>query len=288
MMAGATNAAFMSSRREVSREVGFPGSDIDVLPDPGWEPSLRNPWAKLRTTRSRDEPARRPCSVSADTTQVSTTSRHARFVPRGRDSVLTLGNLLPSARIALVKLRPREPLPSARPARRLTRTMSDWERFSAEVYHERRYRNWIISEEMGDVRFLPEVGVVMVHRVRAEHIVRELLTNGQPVRAPAPRRVSIATRAPGPPVTAAGRSADAIPVSIRQTAARARAQEARAQKATPISRARIVTGSLGLGTAAGVFIAALAIRLDDSALLLALSLFLWAGRLILEDGPIPA
>ena len=37
-----------------------------------------------------------------------------------------------------------------------------------------------------------------------------------------------------------------------------------------------------------MFVASLAIRLDDAALLLALSLFLWGGRLILDDAPILA
>jgi hypothetical protein len=147
--------------------------------------------------------------------------------------------------------------------------VNDWERVAADVYLDRRYRNWIINEEMGDVRFLPDVGIVMVHRVRAEHIVRELLANPRPVGIPATRRLSITTR----PVGSLVRH---VTVSVPP------------QAIAPLSRWRIFTGWLGLGTATAVFVATLAIRLDDAALLLALSLFLWGGRLILENAPIPA
>jgi hypothetical protein len=150
--------------------------------------------------------------------------------------------------------------------------MSHWERFSADVYLDRRYRNWIISEEMGDVRFLPEVGVVMVHRVRAEHIVRELLVSS-PVGAQASRGLPVTTRPEhvSPPMVLVRRT---VPTPARALA--------------PPSRWRIFTGWLGLGTATAVFVAALAVRLDDAALLLALSLFVWGGRLILDDAPLPS
>jgi hypothetical protein len=154
--------------------------------------------------------------------------------------------------------------------------MSDWERFAADVYHERRYRNWTLSEEMGDVRFLPEVGVVMVHRIRAEHIVRELrpLVVSRPVVAPSPRRLPVATRPQrvSPPIVVMWRAPTPTPP----------------RAVAPPSRWRIFTGWLGLGTATAVFVAALAVQLDDATLLLALSLFLWGGRLILDDAPIPA
>jgi hypothetical protein len=148
--------------------------------------------------------------------------------------------------------------------------VSDWERFAADLYLDRRYRNWVLSEEMGDVRFLPEAGIVMVHRVRAEHIVRELLANPRLVGVPAARRLSITTRPVSPPLMRRA-TVSSTPRAI-----------------APLSRWRIFTGGLGLGTAMAVFVATLAIRLDDAALLLALSLFLWGGRLILEDAPIPA
>jgi len=150
--------------------------------------------------------------------------------------------------------------------------VSDWERFAANVYQERRYRNWILSEEMGDVRFLPGVGVVMVHRVRAEHIVRELRATPMPLAASAPRACPITTRPVSQPLALVPRAM--APMSPRAVA--------------PLSRWRIITGSLGVGVATAVFAAALATWLDDAALLLALSLFLWGGRLILEDGPVPA
>ena len=154
--------------------------------------------------------------------------------------------------------------------------MSDWERFATDVYHERRYRNWTISEEMGDVRFLPEVGVVMVHRVRAEHIVRELrpLVVSRPIAAQPPRRLPVTTwpERVSTPIVVVRRAP--LPTPPRAV--------------VPLSRWRIFTGWLGLGTATAVFVAALAIRLDDAALLLALSLFLWGGRLILDDAPVPA
>jgi hypothetical protein len=145
--------------------------------------------------------------------------------------------------------------------------LSDWERFTTDAYLDHRHRNWILSEEMGDVRFQPEAGVVLVHRVRAEHIVRELVANIRPVRVHATRALP-ATTPPArmrPVPMAAPRSPHMVPPS----------------GVVDHERGRVLWGLLGLGAGAAVFVAALAIRLDDSALLLALAMLLRGGRLIL-------
>ena len=43
-----------------------------------------------------------------------------------------------------------------------------------DQYLDQRHRNWALAEEFGDVIFDYERGVVLVHRVRAEHIARAL------------------------------------------------------------------------------------------------------------------
>jgi len=145
--------------------------------------------------------------------------------------------------------------------------LSDWERFATDAYLDHRHRNWILSEEMGDVRFQPEAGVVLVHRVRAEHIVRELVANTRPVGAHATRALP-ATTSPArerPEPMPAPRSPQMAPPS----------------GVVGHDRWRVLWGLLGLGAGAAMFVAALAIRLDDSALLLALAMLLRGGRLIL-------
>ena len=69
-----------------------------------------------------------------------------------------------------------------------------------------RSRNWALAEELGDVVFVSERGVVLVHRERAEHIARMLVVGGRGVlvledalacpREPA--SASFAGRRPGP------------------------------------------------------------------------------------------
>jgi hypothetical protein len=152
--------------------------------------------------------------------------------------------------------------------------LSDWERFATDAYLDHRHRNWILSEEMGDVRFQPEAGVVLVHRVRAEHIVRELVANTRPVRVRA-TRVLPATTPPArmrPVPMPAPRSPHTAPRSPHM---------APPSGVVGHDRWRVLWGLLGLGAGATVFVAALAIRLDDSALLLALAMLLRGGRLIL-------
>jgi hypothetical protein len=199
--------------------------------------------------------------------------------------LMTLGGLCPTGPFTVVRLQPATALPRARSTRTLTTSIergqaaaatgahvSDWQRFPTNVYLDRRYRNWIISEELGDVRFLPEVGIVMVHRVRAEHIVRELLANPRPGGVSAPRRLSMTTRVVNQPRALLHPAVAPKP----------------APAVAPVRPWRIFSGWLGLGMATGVFVAALVTRLDDAALLLALSLFLWGARRILEDRPVPA
>ena len=50
----------------------------------------------------------------------------------------------------------------------------EWQQFAADTYLDQRHRNWVISEELGDVQFVPDARVVLVHRIRAEHVARAL------------------------------------------------------------------------------------------------------------------
>ena len=50
-----------------------------------------------------------------------------------------------------------------------------WLTVPTNTYLDHRHRNWVVAEEMDDVRFDAERGVALVHRERAEHIVRTLL-----------------------------------------------------------------------------------------------------------------
>lgn len=111
----------------------------------------------------------------------------------------------------------------------------------------RRYRNWVISEDQGDVLFVPESHVVLVHRVSAEHIVRAL---GAVPLAPAPRPC-------GNPH---------VPVADTATT----------------SRWREIYGWLGIVAGAAVLVAALAVPLDDPALVVALMLAVRGGQTIFD------
>jgi hypothetical protein len=173
--------------------------------------------------------------------------------------------------------------------------LSDWERFAADAYLDHRHRNWLISEEMGDVRFQPEAGVVLVHRVRAEHIVRELGTAARAVQILTVPALSVHTPAavvPAARVRAVqARAARTLRVTTLPASpgalARRSADSAAPRAVTAHARRRFLGGGFGLVLGATLFVVALAIRLDDAALLLALALLLRGGRLILEDGPAP-
>jgi hypothetical protein len=136
-----------------------------------------------------------------------------------------------------------------------------WLEFAADIYLDQRHRNWVLSEESGDVVFVPARGVVLVHRERAEHVAAALGAAAeiaalpqQPVPLPAPDPVRlIPARAPELPPLAADAG---------------------------ISRS--VLGWLGIVAGAAVFVAALAVPLDDPALVMALVIGVRGGRLILD------
>jgi hypothetical protein len=54
------------------------------------------------------------------------------------------------------------------------RRTTNWFEISTNTNLDRRHRNWLLAEEVGDVVFVAARGVVLVHPERAEHIVREL------------------------------------------------------------------------------------------------------------------
>ena len=181
--------------------------------------------------------------------------------------------------------------------------MSEWASFATDAYLDHRHRNWVLSEEMGDVRFQPTTGVVLVHRVRAEHIVRELIARpgavrvktvtAVPARSPAVpvRAVQVHSPTPGGGTSRAARVQAARTLRITTSPARVLAHVPRMADSPPprvftsADRWRVLGGWLGLAMGTTLLVAALAIRLDDAALLLALALLLRGGRLILEDAP---
>ena len=52
---------------------------------------------------------------------------------------------------------------------------SPWLELSVDTYLDRRHRTWMRTEELGDVVFISERRVVLVHRERAEGIAAALL-----------------------------------------------------------------------------------------------------------------
>jgi len=157
----------------------------------------------------------------------------------------------------------------------------DWQSFPADVYLDHRHRNWIISEQLGDVRFRSRARVVLVHRQRAEHIVRALPGDGgetRPgaVRAPAPMSPAPA-RLPSIPARRAS-----VPARLPSRPARRPVQTATSLSGPSRSPWRDLWGWTGIAAGAAVFVAALAIPLDDASLLLALALTLRGGRQILD------
>jgi hypothetical protein len=135
---------------------------------------------------------------------------------------------------------------------------NEWCEIAADRYMDERHRNWELAEEFGDVEFVLERGVVLVHRVRAEHIARAL---GVYPEAPAP----------APP----------RPARMRLTRTSAPAPLPMVEpKAT--SRWRDVRGWLVILAGAAVFVAALTVPLGDPALVVALAMGLRGGRLVLD------
>jgi hypothetical protein len=139
------------------------------------------------------------------------------------------------------------------------RRRSEWCEFDTDTYLDRRHPNWILAEELGDVIFVTERRVVLVHRERAEHIARALGWRPEAV-VPEPTFALPAmttTRPPAPGPATVAKSPTVIVNAPR--------------------RWRTACGWLGIVAGAAVFVAALAVPLDDPALVVALMLALRSG-----------
>jgi hypothetical protein len=140
-----------------------------------------------------------------------------------------------------------------------SRFEGEWREFAVDTYLDARHRNWTLAEEMGDVVFTTR-GVVFVHRVRAEHIVRALgaaTIPAPPMPAPCvrvPATTLAACRVPRPPAPCA-----------RIT----------------VPRRRDLLGWLGIMAGAAVYVAALVLPLDDAALVMAMAAAVRGGVTIL-------
>ena len=145
--------------------------------------------------------------------------------------------------------------------------MHEWYEVPTNTYLDHRYQNWLLAEEFGDVVFVPARGIVLVHRERAEHIIRELgivardakvfasLPRLQPAPLPRPRAVAPVHRVPLAPISGHAPS-----------------------------RWGDVRGWVGLVAGAAVFVTALVVPLDDPALVVALLIGVRGGRVILGLG----
>jgi hypothetical protein len=142
--------------------------------------------------------------------------------------------------------------------RTVSRT-TDWLEFSTNTYLDHRHRNWVMAEELGDVVFVAARGVILVDRDRAEHIARalgwrpEVMVREQTFALQA----MTTTRPP-----ALGIATVKAPLVI----------------ANASSRWRAACGWLGIAAGVAVFVGALAVPLDDPALVVALMLALRGGQ----------
>jgi hypothetical protein len=133
-----------------------------------------------------------------------------------------------------------------------------WAEFAADAYLDARHRNWILSEEFGDVLFVAARGVVLVHRERAQHIA-EALGAGRDV-----------ARLEGP-----------VPEPMCLPA-RCAAGPARPSVVAVTSRWPEMLGTLGILLGAAVLVAALAVPLNDAGLVLGCAVVLRGGPTILN------
>lgn len=146
--------------------------------------------------------------------------------------------------------------------------MSPWLEFPVDAYLDKRHRNWVLAEEMGDVKFVPSAEVVLVHPERAEHIIRALRERLDEVLL---------------------EEVLALPVRTTPQPARLRASSVVGRVRVAVPHAEIsgrspwrdILGWLGILTGVAVFVAALTLRLDDPALLVALTLVMRGSRLLL-------
>ena len=137
---------------------------------------------------------------------------------------------------------------------------SEWCVFATDAYLHQRHRNWVLAEEFGDVKFSGDA--VFVHRARAEHIVRTLL---------GAREVLLLEAALALPASPGVGGTRVTPPQPRPLVMKRRG-----------TRWRDIRGWLGILAGAAVFVGALAVPLNDAALLLALVLTLRGGRMILD------
>jgi hypothetical protein len=142
--------------------------------------------------------------------------------------------------------------------------MHEWCEVPTNTYLDRRYPNWLLAEEFGDVVFVPARGVVLVHRERAEHIARELgiVAGDAKVFAPPPRLQPAPLARP------------------RAVAPLRRVPLAPIDSQSP-SLWDDVRGWAGLVAGAVVFVTTLVVPLDDPALVVALLIGVRGGRVIL-------
>jgi hypothetical protein len=152
---------------------------------------------------------------------------------------------------------------------------SKWWEFPPDVYLDRRHRNWVVAEELGDVRFVAGAAVVLVHRERARHIADAL--GAGPDVARLDELVARPAAAPREPVRRPAPSAGGLARGAARTLI-----------ARITSRARAILGGLGIVAGAAVFVTALVLPLDDPALVVALMLAVRGGRMILAVESPPA
>jgi hypothetical protein len=142
---------------------------------------------------------------------------------------------------------------------RITRRTTDWLEFSTNTYLDHRHRNWVMAEEFGDVVFVTTRGIVLVHRERAEHIARAL--GWRPEAIARERAFALSTTPTPSPATGIATAAKVPAVIVNAP-----------------SRWRAACGWLGIVAGVTVFVAALAVPLDDPALVVAVMLALRGGQ----------
>jgi len=146
---------------------------------------------------------------------------------------------------------------------------SAWWKFPADTYLDHRHRNWVLAEEVGDVIFVPSAHVVLVHRERAEHIA-DLLGGRDGVLLEEVLALSART------------GIGVVRLPVARDRGHASEVEPPAVVMQASSRWRHVLGWFGIAASVATYVAALALPLDDPALVVALMLGMRGGRLILR------